>query len=371
MADDRDESQKTEEPTEKRLREAAEKGNIPRTRELGTVLATAAAWLALGVTAPAAGRRVMETLLPLIENPDDIRLDGSAFDVLHGLRGLLGGVGIALLPALGLMLLGGVVSVFGQGRVMVVYDRIRPKFEHVSPVKGWRRMASRSALVEFAKNLAKMLVIAGIAWSVSRPLVGHVDALVGTSMGGAASTLHDALVRLLLAVLVATAAVAAVDSVWKFVEWRRGLRMSHQDLKEEFKQIEGDPHIKAKLREIRRARIRRTMMKAVPKATVVIANPTHYAVALDYERGRTAAPICLAKGTDLIALKIRSIAEENGVPVVENPPLARALYGVVEIDEAVPPEHYRAVAEVITFVLRVNGLRRPPPPASDAASEQS
>jgi flagellar biosynthetic protein FlhB len=131
--------------------------------------------------------------------------------------------------------------------------------------------------------------------------------------------------------------------------------MSKQEIKEQYRQSEGDPHVKAKVRQIRNERARKRMMAAVPSATVVIMNPTHFAVALKYESGKMAAPICVAKGIDAVALRIRAVAEENDVPVVENPPLARALHAAVEIDEAVPPEHFKAVAQVIGYVMRLNG----------------
>jgi len=149
--------------------------------------------------------------------------------------------------------------------------------------------------------------------------------------------------------------MAVVDVLWNRLEWRRRLRMSHQEIKDEFKQIEGDPNAKARLRDIRRSRSKKRMMANVPRATVVITNPTHFAVALEYERGRTAAPICLAKGADLIALRIRALAQEHGIPIVENPPLARALHASAEVDAVIPLQHYQAVAEVITYVLKLKG----------------
>jgi flagellar biosynthetic protein FlhB len=154
-------------------------------------------------------------------------------------------------------------------------------------------------------------------------------------------------------VVAALAIVAALDYLWQYREWYEKQKMSLRELKEEFKQTEGDPAIKAKIRQLRQARSRKRMMAAVPKSTVVITNPTHFAVALKYERGM-AAPICVAKGVDAIALKMREVATNANVPVVENPPLARALHATVEIDQEIPPEHYKAVAEVIGYLMRLN-----------------
>jgi len=149
--------------------------------------------------------------------------------------------------------------------------------------------------------------------------------------------------------------IAGLDYFLQYNRFMQRNRMSKQEIKEEYRQNEGDPAIKAKVRQIRHERAKKRMMAAVPEATVVIMNPTHYAVALKYESGKTEAPICVAKGIDALALRIRAVAEENDVPVVENPPLARALHAAVEVDEAVPPEHYKAVAQIIGYVMRVNG----------------
>ena len=158
-------------------------------------------------------------------------------------------------------------------------------------------------------------------------------------------------------VVAILAIVAAADYFFQYRQWFERQKMSVRELKEEFKQTEGDPAIKAKIRQLRQTRMRKRMMAAVPKASVIITNPTHYAIALQYERGMN-APVCLAKGIDTIALKIREVAAEHRIPVVENPPLARALHATVEIDEEVPPEHYKAVAEVIGYVMRLRGAVR-------------
>ena len=159
--------------------------------------------------------------------------------------------------------------------------------------------------------------------------------------------------QLLGAVVAILAFVAAADFLFQYRQWFERQKMSFRELKEEFKDTEGDPHVKGKIRQIRETRMRKRMMAAVPQASVVITNPTHVAVALKYERGMN-APVCVAKGMDVIALKIREVADANGVPIVENPPLARALHGTVEIDREIPAEHYQAVAEVIGYVMRLN-----------------
>ncbi|MBP2232379.1 flagellar biosynthesis protein FlhB [Azospirillum agricola] len=354
MADE-DDSQKTEEPTEKRLREAEEKGDVPRARDIGLLSAMVAAWMIVLMAAPGAASKLSMLLLPLIENPDDFRLDGTAFDVLHGLHWLILGTGAALLPVLGILAAGVVVSALGQGKFLFTTERIRPKISHLSPAAGLKRIISRQALVEFLKSLIKLIIIAAAAWHTLAPYIAWTEDTVGMDVAGLPVLLRDVTLRLLLAVLLATVLMAVVDVLWNRLEWRKRLRMSFQDIKDEHKQVEGDPHLKAKLKEIRRSRSKTRMMANVPRATVVITNPTHFAVALEYDRGRMAAPVCLAKGADLIALRIRALAQEHGVPIVENPPLARALHATAEVDATIPLQHYQAVAEVITYVLKLKG----------------
>jgi flagellar biosynthesis protein FlhB len=358
MAEDQDDSQKTEEPTEKRLRDAYEKGDVPRARDVGLLTAMAAAWLIAAIAASRSAQDIASVLLPFLENPNDFRLDGGASDVLSGLQRLLGGVGVALIPIFAILIGAAAVSAIGQGPVVAAADRIRPKLSNLSPMSGWRRMFARTALIEFVKSLVKLIAIAVSSYAALAPHTYWTEGSVGLDVAALPGLLRDLTLRLLLAVLLATVAMAAIDILWNRLEWRRRLRMSFQELKDEFKQTEGDPHLKARLREIRRERSRKRMMANVPKATVVIANPTHFAVALEYERGRTPAPLCVAKGADLLALRIRSVAEEAGVPVIENPPLARALHASAEVDEPIPLQHYQAVAEVMMYVLRIKGGTR-------------
>ena len=168
--------------------------------------------------------------------------------------------------------------------------------------------------------------------------------------------------QMLGAVVAVLAIIATADYLFQYRQWFDRHKMSLREMKEEFRQTDGDPVVKGKLRQLRMARMRKRMMAAVPKASVVITNPTHFAVALKYERGMN-APICVAKGVDLIARKIREVAEAHDVPVVENPPLARALHGTVEIDQEIPQEHYRAVAEIIGYIMRLRGLVSRPRPS--------
>jgi flagellar biosynthetic protein FlhB len=211
--------------------------------------------------------------------------------------------------------------------------------------------------VQFVKGLAKLGLVATVIIAVLAPEADNIARLLRGDHSLILPVAYALTMKLLLAVVAVMAVIAALDWLWSRHTWYERQRMSLRDIREEHKDAEGDPTIKAKLRQIRQSRMRKRMMSEVPKATVVIMNPTHYAVALKYEKGMP-APLCVAKGVDALALRIRELAEEHRVPVVENPPLARALHKSVELDQEVPPEHYKAVAEVIGYVLRLRkGLR--------------
>jgi flagellar biosynthetic protein FlhB len=229
---------------------------------------------------------------------------------------------------------------------------LAPKLERVSPIAGAKRMFSLRSLVEFGKGLLKIVLVGAAAVVLLWPAAPRVLAAIGLDAGPLLALLHTLALRLLLGIAALTALIAALDSLYQRFERHRQLRMSRRDLQDEFKQTEGDPLLKARLKSLRMERARRRMMAEVPKATVVVTNPTHVAVALRYD-ATMAAPRLVAKGMGALAERIRAIAHDHRVPIVRNPPLARALHGAVELDAEVPPAHYRAVAEVIGYVLRL------------------
>jgi len=238
-----------------------------------------------------------------------------------------------------------------QHGLLYAPDKLKPDFSRVSPMAGLKRMFGPDGLMQFAKSIAKLATVALVAWWVLKP---HLTALQNLSLLQPAAMLPlcaDILRRLVFAVAGLLLAIAAFDWFWQRQRFMSRMRMSKEELKEDYKQSEGDPHVRARQKQIRHERARRRMVQAVPDATVVVMNPTHYAVALKYDAEETPAPLCVAKGVDTLALKIREVAEAAGVPVIEDPPLARALYAAVDIDEAIPPKHYEAVAKVIGFIL--------------------
>ena len=218
---------------------------------------------------------------------------------------------------------------------------------------GFKRVFGLDGLLNFVKGIAKILLVGGAcvwaAWLERERVVTALD----LPPAGVATLAFSLVFKAVLAGLVVLAVIAALDYVYQRRRFMGRHRMTRQELRDELKQSEGDPQVKARIRQIRLERSRKRMIAAVPEATVVITNPTHYAVALKYESGKMSAPVCVAKGVDHLALTIRKVAEENDVPVVENPPLARALYAAVEIDDEIPAEHYKAVAQIIGYVMRL------------------
>lgn len=355
MAEEADDAEKTEDPTQKRLDEALERGDVVKSQEVNTWFVIGAAALVLSTFSNGMAGGLSTTMRGLIANAAQINVDGPALPRLFEKIGLEVIAAIAI-PFLLLMLaaLGGNLI---QHRLVWTYQVLAPKLSKVSPVAGLKRLFSMQALANFAKGIVKLLVVGGVLTVLMWPERERIASLVRSDPAAILPLAQSLTLKIMGAVVAVLAVVAAADYLFQYRTWYQRQKMSLREIKEEFKQSEGDPVIKGKLKQIRQTRMRKRMMAAVPKATVVITNPTHYAVALQYERGME-APLCVAKGVDALALKIRSIAAEHSVPVVENPPLARALHATVEVDETIPPEHYKAVAEVIGYVMR---LRRAVP----------
>jgi len=245
-----------------------------------------------------------------------------------------------------------------QNRPSLLPDKIKPDFSKLSIPAGLARMFGPEGWMNLLKGLIKIAIVGMAIWTQLWPERGALESVLSQSPGGVVGDMNHLLFKVLIAALSALLVIAGLDYFLQRFRFLQRNRMSKQEIKEEYRQNEGDPAIKAKVRQIRHERAKKRMMAAVPTATVVIMNPTHFAVALKYESGKTQAPVCVAKGIDALALRIRAVAEDNDVPVIENPPLARALHASVEVDEAVPPEHYKAVAQVIGYVMRLSGAMR-------------
>lgn len=354
MSDEADSEDRTEEPTQRKLDQATEKGDIPRSQEIGTFFVLCGFTMALLVGAGWSAREAALSLRSFLMNAHQVPSDGSAFANVAK-QGVMTGFAALGLP-FAFILCAALAGALIQNKPLWTFDPMMPKFSRISPMAGAKRMFGKEAWVNFAKGLAKTGLIGAVLWTT---LWNEHDRLESFAQMNVSALLPAALVlaiKLMASALALFAVIAIGDFGWQRFSWYQRQRMTKQELKDEYKNSEGNPEVKAKLRQIRAQRVRKRMMAAVPKATVIITNPTHYAVALQYEPGM-AAPLCLAKGVDAVALKIREVAGEHSVPIVENVPLARALYASVDIDEEIPVEHYQAVAEVIGYVLRLKGRR--------------
>jgi len=351
VADDRDQSSRTEEPTPKRLEEARRKGQVALSREVNNWFVLLAATLALAAFAPTLASDARRLIIVFLERPHELALDAG------GLRAALldafWAAVQAAAPVLAAIAVAGLAAGLAQAGWLWAPEAIRPKLEKISPLQGFNRLFSPSALLEFAKGVAKLTIVGWVAWWVMAPELDRLPVHTDRDLAVTLALLGRLCLKLAGAVIAVMTLIAGLDLFWQRLKFRRDLRMTRTELRDEFKEQEGDPMVKAKLRQIRAERSRRRMMQAVPKADVVITNPTHYAVALKYDRERMNAPFVVAKGVDNVALRIREIAAEAKVPVVENPPLARALHATVDLDDEIAPEHYQAVAEVIGYVLKL------------------
>ena len=353
MADDRDPSSQTEEPTQRRLDEAREHGDLVKSTEVQTLILLLGGTIAIAMFGTTAAGNMAHLFRTFLASPDEIGTDPGA---LMGLmRYVMGQMATALGPVFAVMVAAGIGSSLLQHGPVFTVDRIKPDLSKLSLSAGFKRMFGLEGITTLVKGLIKITVVGVAIWTQLWPERGGLGSVLEQSPLGIAGDMTHLLYKVMIAALASLAVVAGVDYLLQRFEFLKRNRMSKQEIKEEFRQTEGDPAIKAKIRQTRQERARRRMIAAVPEATVVITNPTHYAVALKYENGKTAAPICVAKGVDALALKIREVAKDNKVPVVENPPLARALYAAVEVDDQIPPEHYKAVAQVIGYVLRLTG----------------
>ena len=353
MADDRDPSQQTEQPTSKRLEEAREHGDVVKSPEVTTFVLLLGGTFAIMMFGGSTMRGLTQAMQIFIEEPDQMGVSGAdlmalAWHIAMMLGGILG-------PVFAMMMVAALAGHVIQSRPSFTPDKIKPDFAKLNIFAGLKRMFGLEGLMNLVKGLLKIGVVGFAVWTQIWPERTMLESVMSQSPMGVIGDMSHLLFKVLMAALAALAAIAAADYVMQRYRFMQRNKMSKQEIKEEYKQNEGDPQIKAKIRQIRQERAKKRMIAAVPEATVIITNPTHYAIALKYEQGKMAAPICVAKGVDVLALKIREIAKEHNVPIVENPPLARALHATVEVDDVIPAEHFKAVAQVIGYVYRLTG----------------
>jgi flagellar biosynthetic protein FlhB len=353
MADNDDDSQKTEDPTQQRLDDALKKGTVPFSREVTSFLMLLVFAFTIISLLPFMMKKTMHNIVRFIEQPQLFSLDSNNIMILAK-SVLFDILGVMSTPIL-IIIIVIILSAILQHGFIISTDTLMPKLERISPLSGVKRIFSMRSVIELIKGLIKISIVGVVAFISVYPEIQKLNSLAASGIIAMLIALAILAKRMLIGICSALFLVAAIDFLYQKFEFIKSLRMSKQDIKEEYKQNEGNPEIKAKLRELRSKRAGKRMMSDVPTADVVVTNPTHYSVALKYESEKTEAPVLVAKGKDLIALKIREIAKENNIPIVENPPLARALFNSVEIGNEIPLEHYNAVAEVIRYVYKLKG----------------
>ena len=351
MAEDNDDSQKTEQPSQQRLSEAEERGDVVQSPDVAAWLVLAAATAYLTMWSPMTASSLRQTLTSYLSGAATMHLTSAS---AGGFATSLGFELIRILAVpFAILMAVGVGSHLIQHRPVFSLQKIAPDISRLSLMKGFARLFGRAALVNFGKGILKTIAVAAAVSMTVWPAKDKMLALIALPVSQLMPQVLALLSQAMIASLSVLGVIAIADYAWQHFERMSRLKMTRQEMKEEARQSEGDPIVKQRLRQIRSDRARKRMMSAVPKAAVIITNPTHYAVALAYESGKMGAPVCVAKGVDLIALKIREIAEAHNVPIVENPPLARTLYASVDVDEIIKPEHFKAVAQVIGYVMRL------------------
>ena len=353
MAEGSDPESKTEEATPRKLEEARKKGDVAKSPDVAAAMSLAGAVAVLLIGGGYFSQQMAEDMLPFLAEPHAM------------IGGLQAGAGIeigmravwAVTPFLAALMLaviiGGVGGNLAQSGFLFTAEKLKPKWSTLSPMSGFKRIYGPDGIVQFIKTFLKLVAIGAVCWWVLKPHAREFENLAAMSPAAILPFARDLAGSLMIAALIFLGFTAGADFIWQKFRFAKRMRMTKEETKEDYKQTEGDPHVKGKLRQIRMQRSRQRMMQAVPTATVIVTNPTHYSVALRYEPDQgDAAPICVAKGVDAVALRIRELAKESGVPVVENVPLARALYATVDVDEVIPREHFEAAAKVIGFVMQ-------------------
>jgi flagellar biosynthetic protein FlhB len=353
---DFDDRERTESPTQKRLDDARSKGQVPRSRDLNAAAVVLTGALGLFSIGSVLGGRLLGIMRDGLSVTNPEALDGNQMLLRFGHAAWLGGLAAA--PLLGLLLVAAILAPLAIGGWTFSSEALVPNFERLNPVQGLQRMFSLRGVIELGKALARVLLVALVALVVLRK---QFDGYASLSVESAPVAVGHALNlggAALIALAGALAVIALIDVPLALWQFQKAMRMSRQEIREENKESDGSPEMKSRIKRAQQAMARKRMMHEVPKADVVVMNPTHYAVALRYDDKRMQAPIVVAKGQDLIALRIRELALEHKVPVVEAPPLARALHAHCELGDAIPVQLYAAVAKVLTYVYQLRTARR-------------
>lgn len=349
--EEEDEASKTEDPSERKIEKAKEEGDTAVSQDAKSFIMFIGMLFVIWLVFPLMMKWFYQYALKFIENPESIPTDP-----LH-IQRLLISAGVAMLKIMAIpfviFMIFGVVASISQTGFIYAPKKLEPNWNKLNIFAALPNFINMKKVVESLKGIIKIAVITFVAILVVKPYLQKVNLMPTMETMAILSFIHKIVVLLIFTVVIAIFVIAVADYVYQRYTHMKKLRMTKQEVKDEYKQMEGDPIVKSRIRQVRMERARHRMMENVPKADVVIVNPTHYAIALEYKMEQMDAPVVLAKGVDHVALRIRELAEENEIPIVENPPLARALFASVEIDQAIPPEHFKAVAEVIGYVMQL------------------
>lgn len=354
---EQDDSQKTEEPTPKKLEESRKKGQVALSREINNWVMLFTGTIVVLAIGPFALSNMKSHMQSYIEKAHIMPAAPGGLDFVLGDSFWLV-VGILIVPLL-ILMVAAFLAPFLQIGPLFAPEIIKPDVSKISPLKGFKRLFSLRSIMEFVKGILKIGIVGTVGVILLYPFYTGVEKMVGIPVPQMMDELQVLVLQLMAGILVVLLVVAVIDLIYQRYEHYKKMRMTKQELKDEYKQTEGDPHVRAKLKQLRQEKARARMMQAVPEADVVITNPTHYSIALKYEPEEMDAPVLIAKGFDDVAMRIRELAKEHDIPLYENKPLARVLFDTVDIDQMIPPEHYQAVAEVISYVFQLKGKLNP------------
>ncbi|NQY82255.1 MAG: flagellar biosynthesis protein FlhB [Alphaproteobacteria bacterium] len=351
-SEDKDQEDKTEEPTSKRLQEARERGQVAKSREFNSFVMLLVGGAMITFLGPSLAEDLTGLFVGLLSKVHQISVSQASFATLLS-DGIIT-IGGYMMLMLIFFVIAAVLSNMVQHGPIVSLKPLEPQFNRMSLLKNLRQKFSMTNFVEFVKGVFKILAVFMIGGFLLIPVFDLLKDFLHMNPVQFVKEMLFWQVLIFIGVLSFMLVVSVLDIFYQRFNHRKKLRMTKQEIKEEFKNMEGDPQVKARLNKIRMQRARGRMMDSIPDADVVITNPTHYAVVLKYDQETMMSPVMVAKGTDFIAQKIRDIANENRIPIVENPPLARGLFAAMEIDDEIPEEYFQAVAEVITYVWNMN-----------------
>jgi flagellar biosynthesis protein FlhB len=354
MSEDSD-ADKTEDPSAHKLQEARKKGQVPRTREVGQLMTIVSGIAILALVGPWMVQKIISDNSRYIAMSYQLPADkgGIGSLLLNAVFHLLAVLAIPFALLWIMAIIGGMIP----NGLIVSFEQLKPKFDKFNPLSGLKKIFGPDNLIEMLKSIIKITVVGAVAMTQIMPAFDAVEHYIELDLVDLVGETTTLALQLMLGVAIAILILAGFDYFYQRFRFMQQMRMTVQEMREEYKQLEGDPHVKGRIKQLRLEKGRQRMMANVPKSDVVITNPTHYAVALKYDPSQMDAPQLMAKGVDAVAARIRALAEENKIPIVRNPPLARALYAACDIEENVPMEHYRAVAQVISYVFRLKGRK--------------